>query len=76
MTVKKLIEELQQYDEGTEVHFAYNYGDHWHTRVAPAVDSVEELYVKHSEYHSMPVLVDEEDEDYGGKGQTSVIVLS
>lgn len=48
-------------DADMEVHFAYNYGDHWRTQVAPTVDSVEELCVEHSAYHSMDKIVDDDD---------------
>lgn len=61
MTVQELIEQLQGFDPQTEVHFAYNYGDHWRTMVAPQVGSVEELYVKHSSYHGMPALADDDE---------------
>lgn len=74
MTVAELIAELQQYDGDTPVHLSYNYGDHWRTTVAPMVKQVEELPVKHSEYHSMPKVLDEEDKEYDTADQ--VVVLS
>jgi hypothetical protein len=64
MQVKELIELLQQEDQDAEVHFSYNYGDHWRTQVAPTVDSVMVGRVVHSAYHSMDKVVDEEDFDY------------
>jgi hypothetical protein len=78
MTVQELIEQLQQFDPATEVHFQYNYGDHWRTQVAPGVKRLEEGYVKHSDYHSMDAVVDEDDEDYGEEeaGHKSVVLLS
>ena len=63
MQVKKLIEMLSHMDQTAEVHFSYNYGDHWHTQVAPTVESVEEGAVKYSNYHSMDKIVDTDDED-------------
>ena len=63
MQVKELIELLQQEDQEAEVHFSYNYGDHWRTQVAPTVDSVMVGRVVHSAYHSMDKVVDEEDFD-------------
>ncbi len=56
MTVKELIETLEGMDPEAEVHFSYNYGDHWRTTVAPKVRSVDELEVEYSEYHRMPAL--------------------
>jgi len=60
MKVSDLIELLQEHDEDAEVHFSYDYGDHWHTNVAPKVMNVSEAYVKHSEYHRMDALLDGE----------------
>ena len=63
MLVRDLIELLEGYDADMEVHFSYNYGDHWRTQVAPTVDSVMTGRVVHSAYHSMDKVVDEEDFD-------------
>ena len=65
-------------DPNAEVHFSYNYGDHWRTQVAPCVDSVSEGLVKYSDYHSMDKLLDEDDmiEDEGDfEGTRRVVVL-
>ena len=64
MTVQDLIEQLGYMDPNAEVHFAYNYGDHWRTQVAPTVDSVEEGVVEYSSYHSMDKVVEDEDDSY------------
>jgi hypothetical protein len=64
MNVRDLIECLEGMDPEAEVHFSYNYGDHWRTQVAPTVDSVMTGRVVHSAYHSMDKVVDEEDFDY------------
>ena len=61
MTVQELIEQLGYMDKDAEVHFSYNYGDHWRTKVAPSVDSVEQGVVEYSSYHSMDKLADDED---------------
>jgi hypothetical protein len=53
MTVSDLIEMLRDFDEDAEVHIAYDYGDHWRTRVAPAATEVEEERVTFSDYHRM-----------------------
>jgi hypothetical protein len=78
MKVKDLIEQLGYMDQEADVHFSYNYGDHWRTQVAPTVDSVEEGLVKHSAYHSMDKLMDENDmyeEDGDYEGTRRVVVL-
>ena len=61
MNVAQLIEELQCMPQDAEVHFTYNYGDHWRTTVAPRVDEVSEGVVERSDYHRMDKLVDDED---------------
>ena len=67
MLVEDLIEELKHLPMDMEVHFQYNYGDHWRTQVAPKVDVVEMGFVKYSDYHRMPKVeepdFDEEPED-------------
>lgn len=82
MKVAELIEMLQSENPDAEVHFSYNYGDHWRTQVAPTVDRVNEQVVTHSAYHSMDKVVEDEedcyDEDTGdyAKGVRRVVVLS
>jgi hypothetical protein len=63
MKVRDLIESLGHMDPEAEVHFSYNYGDHWHTEVAPRVSRVEQALVAYSEYHRMDKIVEEEDVD-------------
>jgi hypothetical protein len=81
MNVRELIELLQDMDEDLEVHFSYNYGDHWRTEVAPVVDTVEVANVTYSDYHEMHRLVDDneddgdEGDDGGDDGVKRVVVL-
>jgi hypothetical protein len=77
MKVAELIELLQMENPDAEVHFSYNYGDHWRTQVAPTVDSVEQGTVKYSDYHRMPKVVeyDEDDEDYNTAEQEGQVVI-
>lgn len=80
MNVKELIEQLKYMDQDAEVHFAYNYGDHWHTEVAPKISTVTEGVVEYSDYHRMDKLVTDEedcyDEDTGGyKEQVRRVVV-
>ena len=68
MQVYQLIEQLEYLDPNAEVHFSYNYGDHWRTEVAPVVREVSEGVVEYSDYHRMDRLVDDEgcyDEETG-----------
>ena len=61
MKVSELIDILGRYDQDVEVHFSYNYGDHWRTEVAPAICQVSDGVVEYSEYHRMDKMVDDED---------------
>ena len=61
MQVKELIEILGRYDQEADVHFAYGYGDHWRTQVAPAISQVFDGVVEYSNYHQMDKLVEDED---------------
>jgi hypothetical protein len=74
MKVNDLIDELLAFDGDAEVHFSYNSGDHWRTTVAPVVKHVELLPVVESQYHSMPMIIDEEDTRYNSA--TQVVVIS
>ena len=62
MKVSELIEQLGYMDQDAEVHFSYNYGDHWRTEVAPKVSNVSENVVKYSDYHLMDKIETDEDE--------------
>ena len=73
MTVQELIEQLGYMDKDAEVHFSYNYGDHWRTQVAPKVGSVDEGAVVYSEYHRMDKMVDTDgDCDFDDEGNEIV----
>jgi hypothetical protein len=79
MRVKELIETLGYMDAEAEVHFAYNYGDHWRTEVAPKVSRVDEGVVEYSEYHRMDKIANEDydDEDEATvASQRRVVVLA
>ena len=80
MQVKELIEILGRYDQEADVHFAYGYGDHWRTQVAPAISQVCDGVVEYSDYHQMDKLIDDEDcydEDTGDykAGIRKVVVI-
>ena len=78
MQVKELIEALQYMDPEAEVHYAYNYGDHWRTEVAPKVDRVDEGVVEYSEYHRMDKIASEDYDDEDEQtvaSQRRVVVL-
>ena len=73
MTVQELIEQLGYMDKDAEVHFAYNYGDHWRTQVAPKVGEVFEGAVVYSEYHRMDKMVEDDgDCDFDDEGNEIV----
>lgn len=74
MNVRDLIAKLGEMDPESEVHFTYNYGDHWRTIVAPVVDKVEEGRVAHSGYHNVDAVVVEDDKGYDTADE--VVLLS
>lgn len=77
MKVAELIEQLQDMDPDADVHFSYNYGDHWRTQVAPTIDRVDEGYVEHSDYHRMAKVLDMDDfDDEGTELPDRVVLLS
>lgn len=72
MTLTEMLEQLTELKESDptlgdcEVHFQYNYGDHWRTQVAPVVETCEVGKTVHSPYHGMPkvAILEDESEDY------------
>jgi len=58
--VKELIEQLQDMNPESDVHFAYNYGDHWRTEVAPKLSRVDNGAVVYSEYHRMDKMLEDD----------------
>jgi hypothetical protein len=73
------MEQLGYMNPEAEVHFAYNYGDHWRTEVAPKVGRVDEGVVEYSEYHRMDKIASEDydDEDEATvDAQRRVVVLA
>lgn len=75
MTVSELMQELSQMPMNADVHFAYNYGDHWRTLVAPAVQEVEHGRVSYSAYHQMDAVKDNEDGSDPGTDEREVVIL-
>ena len=71
MTVKELIEALQDFDENMEVKITYNYGDYWRTTVADKINNVDEGQVKYSSYHRTDKVSDNGDEE----DETKTVVL-
>ena len=61
MKVSQLIEQLGYMDKDADVHFAYGYGDHWRTTVAPKVSQVFEGVVEFSDYHRIDKMIEDED---------------
>lgn len=59
----KMLEDLRnQIGHGNlQVHYSYNYGDHWKTQVAPEATDVQLGYVVDSSYHQMPKVIEDRD---------------
>ena len=69
MTVQELIDQLGYMNPEAEVHFTYNYGDHWRTQVAPAASTCDIGYVSYSDYHRMHKVTEDEDDIYLEDGE-------
>ena len=82
MTVRELIERLQQENPDDEVHYSYSSGDYWGTVISREVDSVRLGQVKYSEYHRTYKVVEDEcydENDYDEEGAEDikgVVILS
>lgn len=72
MTVKQLIEALQEELDDAEVMFAYEYGDYGRSVVAEKVRRVGADEVEWSEYHRSWKVIDD---DEAGPGSKRVVVL-
>jgi len=63
MTVKELIESLEDFDPNMEVKFAYNFGDYWKSTVANKINYVDEGQVRYSSYHRTDKVIDDIDQE-------------
>ncbi len=61
MTVQDLKDILEGMEPETEIHIGYDYGDYWHTQVAPKARNVEEQYITYSDYHRMDKITDDDE---------------
>ena len=75
MKVSELIELLQMENQDAEVHFQYNYGDHWHTEVAPRADRIDMGFIKYSDYHRMDKVVEPDYDDEPEEGLKAVVLI-
>lgn len=58
MTVRELIETLNEYDDDMIVRFAFDYGDLSHTHIAREVTNVNIEQVRHNSYVNEIALAD------------------
>ena len=72
MTVKELMDALENFDPNMEVKFSYNFGDYWNTKVASEVADIDEGQIKYSSYHRMYKVDDNEDYD----NTKTVVIIS
>ena len=63
MIVDELIQELQNLDPNAEIRFEADTHDHWRTVIAKPIRWIDEVGIKHSDYHNADTIIDEEDED-------------
>ena len=73
--LREVLESLEAEGKGElSIKFSYNYGDHWSTRVAADVNTVETAIVKYSDYHQMQV-IDNAEEDFTPEDARCVVIL-
>lgn len=72
MTVRELIEQLSKMNPDAQVHYSYTSSDYWRTELAPGVFEVEVGYIRFSDYHAKPKVVDEDTRS--GNPQEVVII--
>lgn len=75
MTVRDLIEELENYPDDMEVEFAYNYGDYGNTIVCEKARQVYEGEVQYSSYHQMDKLADDDEDEEENKDKRNVVII-
>jgi len=75
MTVRELIEELEQQDPDKEVLFAYPARDYIRSILAGEIKRVEESPVRYTEYHNKHKVINEDEFDED-KGDGWVVLLS
>ena len=75
MKVSELRKMLEGFDGDLEVHFSYNYGDHWHTEVAPRADRIDMGFIKYSDYHRMDQVVEPDYDDEPEEGLKAVVLI-
>lgn len=77
MTVRNLMDRLQEFNPDDEVYFSYDYGNYGHTLVAKPIEDVEDTPLVYSAYTRSMTLMDEnDDESDPGEVETFGIVLS
>ena len=63
MTKGELIELLVDFDDDTEIGFAFPSGDYWRTTIIRSVGEVSETEIEYSDYHEENVLVNRDEMD-------------
>lgn len=83
MTVRELIEALEDFDDDTPVLLTSDYGDHCHTEQALGIDEVEQVEVEENAYSDSGFAVrdidyrgpDRDEDDDEDEGPATVIAL-
>jgi hypothetical protein len=75
MTVRELIEMLEDFNENDEVMVSHIAHDYWRTPVAGRIDSVEDAVVDHSSYHNCFKVVEEEEAEVENATAKHVVII-
>lgn len=75
MTVRQLIDALEEQDEDAIVVFTADYGDHSHTMQAlPIEGNIENMYIVESAYSDSGFAISGDDDELSGDEQCVVVV--
>jgi hypothetical protein len=76
MTKAEFIEYLEGYDDNQELYVVHTAGDYWKSQLASPIESMEEGYIKHSDYHRQAVVDNEDDRNESDENQDTVILIT
>jgi hypothetical protein len=74
LTVKELIEKLQQYPSDMEVCIAESARDYWHTTLASPVKKVSNKQVAYKQYHEQYCVPKDEDVDQDDDVKSVILI--
>ena len=75
MTVRELIEHLEEFDGDTKVVKSYPSGDYWKTEIAQGISEGEMKVVEYTDYHRTLKVTDDDEAAEDDETSANVLVL-